>query len=71
MDALSEKEHNDQQIHKLLSIDIPICRICLNEQFTEDNPLVSPCKCAGTMQNVHIACLRGWYYIYIYIYALG
>lgn len=25
-----------------------------------ENPLISPCKCAGTMKHIHIDCLREW-----------
>mmetsp|Transcript_40778 Transcript_40778/g.89125 ORF Transcript_40778/g.89125 Transcript_40778/m.89125 type:complete len:416 (+) Transcript_40778:109-1356(+) len=36
------------------------CRICLLEGSTEDDPLVSPCKCKGSIQHVHLGCLRHW-----------
>ena len=36
------------------------CRICLSEGSETDNPLISPCKCSGTMRCVHFECLRGW-----------
>lgn len=38
----------------------PLCRICLSEEFDNDNPLFSPCKCAGTMKTVHLKCLQYW-----------
>lgn len=48
-----------------------VCRICLGteaegkaavEASGEDlvNPLISPCKCAGTMGMIHLVCLRNW-----------
>lgn len=46
-----------------------VCRICLmteqegvdeNDEDAELNPLISPCKCAGTMGMIHLACLRRW-----------
>jgi E3 ubiquitin-protein ligase DOA10 len=37
-----------------------ICRICLGDENTKDNPLISPCKCDGTMGHIHIECLREW-----------
>lgn len=40
--------------------NIPICRICLCENSEEDNPLINPCRCAGTMKYVHIKCLQQW-----------
>lgn len=39
------------------------CRICLGGEEDEDiceNPLISPCKCNGTMQYIHLECLRQW-----------
>lgn len=29
-------------------------------EFTEDNPLLSTCKCNGTMQYLHYRCLKEW-----------
>lgn len=40
--------------------NLPTCRICLCEQAEPDNPLVNPCKCAGTMKYIHIKCLQQW-----------
>jgi E3 ubiquitin-protein ligase DOA10 len=37
-----------------------VCRICLSDDITSDNPLISPCKCSGTMKMIHIECLRSW-----------
>ena len=37
-----------------------ICRFCLCEDNDEDNPLIAPCKCAGTMKYIHFECLRNW-----------
>lgn len=37
-----------------------MCRICLESGFTEDNPLVTPCKCTGSLSHVHLECLRSW-----------
>jgi hypothetical protein len=39
---------------------LPVCRICLCENVEPDNPLVNPCRCAGTMKYVHIKCLQQW-----------
>ena len=49
---LSEKESNKtQQL---------ICRICLGDENTDEDPLINPCKCDGTMKHIHIECLREW-----------
>lgn len=34
------------------------CRICLSEVFVPENPLISPCKCTGTMKYIHLNCLQ-------------
>ena len=36
----------------------PICRICLSEDYEENNPLIHPCNCDGTMKYIHLQCLR-------------
>jgi len=36
------------------------CRICLLEGQADDDPLVSPCRCSGSIQYIHLACLRHW-----------
>ena len=37
-----------------------VCRICLGEENDSADPLISPCKCAGTMSHIHLECLREW-----------
>jgi hypothetical protein len=41
---------------------LPVCRICLSDQEEDEvnNPLVSPCNCKGSMDLVHLDCLRLW-----------
>jgi FHA domain/RING-variant domain len=34
------------------------CKICLSDQIEEGNPLISPCKCSGTMKFIHVQCLQ-------------
>ncbi|CAI2387497.1 unnamed protein product [Moneuplotes crassus] len=37
------------------------CRICLDEEFDDqDNPMISPCKCTGSVKQVHLECLKEW-----------
>ena len=31
-----------------------VCRICLGEENETIDPLISPCKCAGTMSHIHL-----------------
>lgn len=37
-----------------------ICRICLCDDDDQENELICPCNCAGTMKDIHINCLREW-----------
>ena len=37
-----------------------ICRICYSEEESEDNPLIQPCICSGSMKFIHLECLRHW-----------
>lgn len=42
----------------------PICRICYVEEEEgvngENNPLIQPCSCSGSMKYIHLKCLRHW-----------
>lgn len=37
-----------------------ICRICLNHQAEDSNPMISICKCKGSMNLIHLKCLKIW-----------
>lgn len=36
-----------------------VCRVCW-ERETESNPLLSQCRCSGSIQFIHLDCLRHW-----------
>mmetsp|Transcript_25837 Transcript_25837/g.80570 ORF Transcript_25837/g.80570 Transcript_25837/m.80570 type:complete len:398 (+) Transcript_25837:53-1246(+) len=36
------------------------CRICMLEGPNEDDPLIAPCGCKGSVKYVHLGCLREW-----------
>ena len=38
----------------------PVCRICYGEDTNEDNPLICPCICKGSMKYIHYECLKNW-----------
>lgn len=40
--------------------EVIICKICLSEEDLLANPLISPCKCTGSMKYIHLNCLREW-----------
>ena len=37
-----------------------ICRICLESDAPSDDPLIAPCRCAGSSKWVHRKCLDEW-----------
>ena len=37
-----------------------ICRICYGDEDEENNPLIQPCSCSGTMKFIHYECLKKW-----------
>ena len=37
-----------------------ICRICFQDDTSNENPLISPCKCSGSMKSIHLSCLQLW-----------
>ena len=38
-----------------------ICRICyLEEDDPENNPLLQPCLCSGSLKYIHLTCLKHW-----------
>lgn len=41
--------------------DKPVCYMCFDDEDTDDNPLITPCKCIGDTKFVHVECLRKWH----------
>lgn len=39
-----------------------MCKICLseNQEEEEDDPLLSPCNCTGSVKYVHLKCIQNW-----------
>ena len=39
-----------------------VCRVCLSGDSEDKtaNPLLTPCRCAGTMRLIHFECLKSW-----------
>eukprot|EP00929_Paragymnodinium_shiwhaense_P043295 TRINITY_DN22286_c0_g1_i1.p1 TRINITY_DN22286_c0_g1~~TRINITY_DN22286_c0_g1_i1.p1 ORF type:complete len:446 (+),score=79.90 TRINITY_DN22286_c0_g1_i1:101-1438(+) len=49
--------HVDPAVSGLTS---QVCRICLTEGSEDGDPLIAPCQCRGTIESVHLGCLRQW-----------
>lgn len=44
----------------IAALENTTCRICLLEGSSVEDPLIRPCECKGTIEYVHLACLRHW-----------
>ena len=56
-----EKIKNEKNLDSNKIEKQKICRICyLNETDSITNPLIKPCKCAGSMKYIHLKCLLHW-----------
>jgi hypothetical protein len=57
-DDLSDSYHTEDSIEDSSE---GVCRICLaGDEGETDNPLISPCNCAGSMKYIHYLCLFKW-----------
>lgn len=36
------------------------CRVCFGRDGGENNPLLSLCRCSGSVKSIHYQCLRKW-----------
>ena len=50
----SDESDDDGNSH---TFSLP-CRICLSESYDDENPLICPCNCDGTMKYIHLKCLQ-------------
>lgn len=57
----NEANNELEKSSKLKKGVLPACRICLMDDNTNDNPLISPCTCIGSVRFVHLLCLRQWH----------
>jgi len=46
--------------HSSSTTSMPICRICQLPSVEPSNPLISPCRCLGSIRFVHNPCLMKW-----------
>lgn len=37
-----------------------ICRFCWVNEETDQNPILCPCKCSGSVGYIHYGCLKQW-----------
>lgn len=58
LEALHTEVKSIDSIEDVSKSENLACRICLFDTFVKEDPLISPCKCAGTMKQVHLNCLK-------------
>lgn len=56
------KKISEKKSENSLHGEKPACRICLCEDDEDTNPLIKPCKCAGSMAYIHHECLKTWFH---------
>jgi len=55
-----EEEENNTKSGKGSNAGV-LCKICLYDKSDEENdPLISPCKCIGSVKYVHLKCMQNW-----------
>lgn len=57
----SMDEEREKQMKRAVEGDSPVCYMCFDEEDTEENPMITPCKCSGDTKYVHVECLRKWH----------
>jgi len=60
-DSLDEAVAADNRSSDRPEGDKPVCYMCFDDEDTEENPLITPCKCIGDTAYVHVECLRKWH----------
>ena len=55
------KKRTQKEIFSKLEKKKKVCRICyIEEDLIDENPLVQPCICTGSLKFIHLKCLRKW-----------
>jgi E3 ubiquitin-protein ligase DOA10 len=50
------------EAYSLMTIQTRKCRVCYGDDDENDNTntLINPCNCKGSIEWIHIGCLRQW-----------
>ena len=60
-ESTTSKTNKSKKTTKKSNSKNKICRICyMEEDNSEENPLVQPCICSGSMKYIHLKCLKHW-----------
>lgn len=55
---MNKNYSNNIYYNNTLDQDILVCRICFRAESDIKDPLISPCKCTGSMSYIHYTCLQ-------------
>ena len=56
----NQNDNKEKKINQIKTKKKKICKICYSEDDYDDNPLIQPCTCSGTMRYIHLDCLKHW-----------
>lgn len=56
--ASSEKNKSENIIYNTEPNETHYCRLCYQKEINNNDPLICPCKCNGSMKFVHLSCLK-------------
>lgn len=56
----SQNEENNFMLFSEKKEENTPCRICLSDSTDENDILISPCKCIGSLKCIHLNCLKEW-----------
>ena len=55
-----EKDKEKEKDQEKNTKNKAICRICYGDDTSDENPLICPCICKGSMKYIHYDCLKNW-----------
>jgi hypothetical protein len=57
-----EIKNIDEESNNNKNSEMPqkLCRICYQEEEKDDDPLIQPCLCSGSLKYIHLNCLKQW-----------
>lgn len=59
-DSFSVKKNPNLSTSSIMNSSGILCKICLSSQNEKNDPLITPCKCTGSMKYVHLRCIQHW-----------
>ena len=58
INKITDIKDSQKNIEDFSKKSSPACRICYLTCSEVENPLIKPCKCSGSMANIHYKCLK-------------